>query len=182
MIIVRKDLKKADGFTLIELLVTVAIVGILASLAFASFTEYKAAARDANRVTMSHHVFTGIEAYFTDNLEYPPNPIPSRACRTAPEAGSSGNYDEECLQGIHQFLSEEHISQLFGVSQSARENYLQYYNYGDISMGAVVKIQLEIMGRKNPCSFTRGSWCNENLSGMRGAFCLCSGDASDYPT
>ena len=161
-----------NGFTLIELLVAVAIVGILAAIGIPYFAEYKAMARDANRLSMAKNVVTAMEGYFGDHLEYPPNPKGTSACSPVP---TNVFYHEDCLAGIHQYISKDSMEENMKWSNvQDREEALTYYNYGG-ALGAVVKIQFEKMKRENPCSFTTGNWCNENFPTMETAYCMCTG-------
>lgn len=58
------------GFTLIELLVTVAIIGILASIAIPAFSDYKKRAFDAAAISDLRNLKTAQEAYYADNQDY----------------------------------------------------------------------------------------------------------------
>ena len=56
------------GFTLVELLVSVAIVGILASIAIPAFSDYKRRAYDAHAISNITSMRTTMEAYLVDNV------------------------------------------------------------------------------------------------------------------
>ncbi len=67
---VRKSNGK-KGFTLIELLVVVAIIGILAAIAIPQFAKYRQRAYNSAAQSDLRNLSTSLEAYFTDNQEYP---------------------------------------------------------------------------------------------------------------
>ncbi len=57
------------GFTLVELLVTVAIIGILASMATSIFSQYRRRANDSVAVNDLHNGIVAYQASKVDNIE-----------------------------------------------------------------------------------------------------------------
>ena len=66
----RYKYKNEQGFTLVELLVTVAIIGILASIAIPQFSSYRERAYDSSALSDLRNIVTAQEAYYIDSETY----------------------------------------------------------------------------------------------------------------
>ncbi len=64
------------GFTLVELMVVMAVIAILATIAFFGLSRAQAAARDTQRQQAMNGLRAALERYFGDNGYYPgPGPV-----------------------------------------------------------------------------------------------------------
>jgi prepilin-type N-terminal cleavage/methylation domain-containing protein len=66
-----KSDRKLSGFTLIELLVVIAIISLLSSTVLASLSGARASARDTRRASDFDQLRKAVQAYITDNGQYP---------------------------------------------------------------------------------------------------------------
>lgn len=81
--------KSQTGFTLIELMVTVAIVGILASLAYPSYIEHVARARRADAQTVLMEGAQAMQRYYSAHNTYASATLPS-GVQVVPRFADSG--------------------------------------------------------------------------------------------
>jgi type IV pilus assembly protein PilE len=70
------------GFTLIELMITVAIIGILAAVAFPSYTEYVLRTRRATAAGCMMELSQWMERRYTTVLTYAGSTLPTTSCQT----------------------------------------------------------------------------------------------------
>ncbi|MFQ5585531.1 MAG: type IV pilin protein [Thermodesulfobacteriota bacterium] len=66
-----KEKRDERGFTLIELLIVVAIIAILAAIAIPQFSGYRSRSVRASMIADGRNTATALEAYFTDQGNYP---------------------------------------------------------------------------------------------------------------
>jgi len=85
----KSRLRAAGGFTLIELMVTVAIIGILASIALPAYQEYVLRTHRAKAQACMSEYAQFMERYYTSNMSYV-DAAPLLGCAT--EGGLNGRY------------------------------------------------------------------------------------------
>lgn len=79
--------RSASGFSLVELMVTVAIIGILASIALPSYNEHVRKSRRAGGAACAAAIAQAMERYYTTALRYTGHPdIATLSARCDPDA------------------------------------------------------------------------------------------------
>lgn len=82
-------MKMQKGFTLIELLVTVAIIGILASIALPAYSDYVLRGKLTEAATNLAGLRVSLEQYYQDNRNYGSS---ATACGVAAPSGKYFSY------------------------------------------------------------------------------------------
>lgn len=78
--------RSEDGFTLIELMITVALIGVLASIALPSYQEYIAKGRRAEAKTVLLEAGQWMERHYSENYRYDQNTAGSAIADVFPAA------------------------------------------------------------------------------------------------
>ncbi|MDS4020687.1 MAG: type IV pilin protein [Candidatus Competibacter sp.] len=111
----RKSLGKWRGFTLIELMITVAVVAILAAIAYPSYLEQIRKSRRADAKAVLLEAAQWMERYYTSNNRYDQ------------DRASTPNLVTSTTSGIQSFPNS-------GLTASPKEGATKYYN---LSLSAV---------------------------------------------
>ena len=87
--------RKTAGFTLIEVMIVVAIVGILAAVAYPSYQEHVRKTKRADAQSALMELAQFMERYYTANGRYltSTNAAPTLPFTEAPKDGASKSYD-----------------------------------------------------------------------------------------
>lgn len=84
-----------NGFTLIELLIVIVIIGLLTSVAAASYVKAQANARDDARKADLHALSTAVETYYAANKKFPGKEVKPSNAPMNNTAGGCEFYDNK---------------------------------------------------------------------------------------
>jgi len=83
---------KTRGFTLIELMITVAVIGILAAIAYPSYQDSIRKSRRADAKSALLNAAQSMEKFYTENSKYTGATLGTGASDVAPVSSTDGYY------------------------------------------------------------------------------------------
>ena len=88
---IQKNLRTSSGFTLIELMIVVVIIGVLATIAYPSYTQYVSQSRRADAYTALSQIANNLEKFYSQCGAYTADITSATATNcTAPAGGTLG--------------------------------------------------------------------------------------------
>jgi len=131
------NFKKQSGFTLVELLIVIAIIGILSSIVYYSFSDSRAQARDRVRQSNLKELQLAVEMYRAQNGRYP-----AAGCGAGGNAWGRQNSCTEYIVG----LTPDFISTLpRDTSTSGNNGYMYRTNTNGTAYKIATSRTVEIL-------------------------------------
>jgi type IV pilus assembly protein PilE len=89
-------MRRHAGFTLIEVMIVVAIVGILAAVAYPAYTDYILRGKIAEAISTLAQTRAKMEQYFLDNRTYAGSDAATLPCNAAELSAGKKHFDFAC--------------------------------------------------------------------------------------
>jgi len=83
---IRMNRRYPSGFTLVELMIVVAIIAIIASIAYPNYREHVIKTRRVAATACLMELSQAVERHYTTRLTYAGATLPASACRTETQA------------------------------------------------------------------------------------------------
>jgi prepilin-type N-terminal cleavage/methylation domain-containing protein len=122
------------GFTLIELLIVVAIIAILAAIAIPNFLMAQVRAKTARAKGEIRTLATGLESYYVDNTDWPPDGTESWA---AAYGWTYYWYVPNCLSTPISYISSTRMNDPFRDALGERNPVWRRYRFNNLKDGSL---------------------------------------------
>lgn len=150
--------RSARGFTLIELMISVAVVGILATIAIPAFNKYALRAKTTERMTIMMRIRSAVQDYYLRNgtvvpldSGYNPPPPPTSAKRAMLTSMASWNTYFSAAGGGSSLNQEiegaVYYSYRFVVQDTPTSGSITVYAQGDLDGDGVISYKRLVFTR-----------------------------------
>lgn len=156
------SLRKSAGFTLIELMITVAIVAVLAAIAYPSYQESVAKGRRAQAKTMLAQAQQWLERHYSENYRYD-----QTAAGVAINNDAGGVFNSQF--GVAPVSSEGAAvyTITLATQNSGRTYTLTATRYGSMGSDRCGDLSVTNTGRKSVANHSFGSGAVNDLAALQ---------------